>query len=396
MNVNGKRDYYEVLEVSREASDADIKKSYRSLAMKFHPDRNPDDPKAEEQFKEASEAYQVLSDAEKRSKYDRFGHEGLNGMGAQGFSNSDDIFSSFGDIFGDFFGGGGRGDGRRSRRDSPQRGRDMAYQLELTLEEAALGVERELEFERTSECNYCGGTGAKSADSIRQCTSCKGTGQVAFRQSFITYATTCTTCGGSGSEIAERCVECIGQGRRNDKRKVKLKIPAGIDEGGRLRLRDEGEGGLKGGPAGDLFVVATLLPHEYFHREGSEVITQLHVTFSQAALGAEVNVKTLYGESKLKVPRGVQPGDLLRLRGEGFPVPGRKTKGDHVVQILVRTPTKLSSKAEKLFRELASLEGGGAHKSRTEIMGFAGYLQSLAGWVRVILKRFGGKLLPAG
>jgi len=383
MNQNGKRDYYEVLEVGQDSGEADIKKAYRNLAMKYHPDRNPNDPKAEEAFKEASEAYQVLSDSEKRARYDQFGHDGLSGMGGQGFSNFDDIFSSFGDIFSDFFGDGGRG---RRRRDGPQKGRDLAYQLDLTLEESASGVEREIEFERHSECAYCGGTGAKSANSIRQCTTCKGGGQVAFRQGFITYSTTCSACGGSGTEIAEHCLECKGEGSRIEKRKVKIKIPPGIDEGGRLRLREEGEGGQKGGPPGDLFVVVSLLPHEYFYREGSEVITQLSVTFSQAALGAEMEVKTLYGVSRLKVSRGVQSGELLRLRGEGFPVPGRKSKGDHVVQIVVKTPKKLSSKEEKIFQELASLEGGAKKKSGASKKGFAGMFFSLKEMLRRILE----------
>ena len=391
MNVNEKRDYYEVLGVVREASDADIKKSYRNLAMKFHPDRNPDDPKAEDAFKEASEAYQVLSDSEKRSKYDRFGHEGLRGMGGQGFSNFDDIFSSFGDIFSDFFGGGGGGG--RSRGGGPQRGRDLAYQVDLTLVEAAVGAEREIEFERPSECAYCGGTGAKTADSIRQCSDCRGSGQVAFRQGLITYSTTCSTCGGTGTEIAEHCQECEGKGRRLEKRKVKIKIPPGVDEGGRMRLREEGEGGQKGGPAGDLFVVISLDPHDYFHRDGSEVITQLNVTFSQAALGGEAEVKTLYGASRLKIPQGIQSGDLLRLRGEGFPVPGRKAKGDHVVQLIVQTPKKLSSKQEKLFRELAALEGGGVEKSGGKKKGFAGIFISLTDGLRRLIGPFIGGLL---
>ena len=374
MNQNGMRDYYEILGVARDSGESDIKKAYRHLAMKYHPDRNPDDPKAEEAFKEASEAYQVLSDSEKRARYDQFGHDGLSGMGNQGFSNFDDIFSSFGDIFSDFFGGGGGG---RRRRGGPQKGRDLAYQLDLTLEEAASGVEREIEFEHSAECASCGGTGAKSADSIRQCSTCKGGGQVAFRQGFITYSTTCSACGGSGTEIGEHCLECRGEGRRIEQRKVKIKIPPGIDEGGRLRLREEGEGGLKGGPSGDLFVVASLLPHEYFHREGSEVITQVSVTFSHAALGAEMEVKTLYGVSRLKVPRGIQSGELLRMRGEGFPVLGRRSKGDHVVQVIVQTPKKLSSKEERIFRELAALDGGGERNSGGRKKGFTGMFFSL-------------------
>ncbi|MEE9257411.1 MAG: molecular chaperone DnaJ [bacterium] len=378
MSVNGKRDYYEVLGVARGAAGGDIKKAYRHLAMKYHPDRNPDDPVAEEQFKEASEAYQILSDGEKRSLYDQYGHDGLRGAGVQGFSNFDDIFSSFGDIFSDFLGGGGS----RRRRGGPQRGRDLAYQVDMTMEEAALGVERELEFERSAECAYCGGTGAKSADAIRKCSACKGTGQVAFRQGFITYSTTCSACGGAGSEIAEHCTECGGEGRRAEKRKVKVKIPAGIDDGGRLRLREEGEGGLKGGPPGDLFIVASLLPHEYFHRDGSDVVTQLGVTFAQAALGAAIEVKTLYGASRLKVPRGIQSGEVLRLRGEGFPHPGRRGKGDHVVQVIVQTPTKISAKQEKLLRELDAIDKGGGNMKKSALRKFFSLLESFARLLR--------------
>ncbi len=367
-----KRDFYKILGVPREAGEAEIKKAYRNLAMKYHPDRNPDDAGAEEKFKEASEAYQVLSDSQSRSIYDQYGHDGLSGAGHHGFSNFDDIFSSFGDIFSDFLGGRSRSRGRR--RDAPQQGRDLAYQLELTLEEAAVGVEREIEFERPVECVFCGGSGAKSAESIRPCSSCNGSGQMAFRQGFITYSTTCSSCGGSGREIAEHCTECGGQGRRLDKRKVKLKIPAGIDEGGRLRLQEEGEGGIKGGPAGDLFVVASLLPHEYFHRDGNNVITQASISFSEAALGDKVSIRTLYGESKLSIPGGIQSGEVIRLRGEGFPVTGGRKKGDHIVQVIIQTPTDLSSKQEKLFRDLAELE--------TDREKVGGARKGVADWIR--------------
>ncbi len=356
-----KRDYYEVLSVGRDAGDAEIKKAYRTLAMKHHPDRNPGDAKAEELFKEASEAYQVLSEPEKRSAYDRFGHEGLRGMGHQGFSSFDDIVSSFGDIFGDLF--GGVFSGGRARRDGPRKGRDLAYQLEMTFEEAATGIERELEFERPTECVYCGGSGAKSPDAIRECPSCGGSGQMSYRQGFMTFSTACSDCGGAGRQITEHCAECDGAGRRLEQRKVKVKIPPGVDEDARLRLREEGEGGAKGGPAGDLFVVVSLLAHEEFERNGADVASQVYVTFSQAALGDTVKVRTLYGESELEIPKGVQSSDVLRLRGEGFQRLGRKGRGDHMFLVHVQTPTKLTPDEERLFDELSEIEREKAEKN---------------------------------
>jgi len=356
-----KRDYYEVLGVGRDAGDAEIKKAYRTLAMEHHPDRNPGDAKAEELFKEASEAYQVLSEPEKRSAYDRFGHDGLRGMGHQGFSSFDDIFSSFGDIFGDLFGGVFAGS--RARRDGPRQGRDLAYELEMTFEEAAAGVEREIEFDRPTECVYCGGSGAKSPDAIRECPSCGGSGQMSYRQGFMTFSTACSDCGGAGRRITKHCAECDGAGRRLEQRNMKVKIPPGVDEGARLRLREEGEGGARGGPAGDLFVVVSLLSHEDFERNGADVASQVSVSFSQAALGDTVKVRTLYGESELDIPKGVQSSDVLRLKGEGFQRLGRKGRGDHMFLVHVRTPTRLTPDEERLFGELSEIEREKAEKN---------------------------------
>jgi molecular chaperone DnaJ len=323
------------------------------MAMKYHPDRNQGDKEAEDIFKEASEGYQVLSDPEKREIYDQYGHDGLRGGGYRGFSGFDDVFSAFGGIFDEIF-GGSRGGGRGGRGGA-RKGRDLAYPIDLTLEEAACGVDREIEFERPFECAFCGGKGAKP-EGMQACGSCRGTGKLAFRQGFISYSTTCSQCNGAGTVIVEPCGDCEGTGLRLENRRAKVKIPPGMDEEGRLRLREEGEGGRGGGPPGDLFVVVRLLPHEHLHRDGQNVFSQLVISFSQAALGAEEETRTLYGTSKLKIPRGLQSGDVIRLRGEGFPVLGRTARGDHIVQVIVQTPARLSPKEERLFRELESLE----------------------------------------
>ncbi|MED5579724.1 MAG: molecular chaperone DnaJ [Nitrospinota bacterium] len=348
-----KRDYYEVLNIGRNATESEIKKAYRTTAMQYHPDRNPGDTKAEELFKEASEAYQVLSDPQKRGVYDQYGHEGFSGGFSSGFSNVEDIFSSFGDVFSDIFGGGF---GRRSRRDSSSKGRDLAYQLDLTFEESALGSEHDIEFEREIECAYCGGTGAKSSDSIINCGECNGSGQVAYRQGFVTFSSQCTDCGGSGKRISEHCNECTGSGKRSEKCAVKVKIPGGADHESRLRLREKGEGGTNGGPSGDLHVIVNLLSHERFEREGNNIFSREDVTFSQAALGGKIFVQTLYGESEVVVPQGVQSGESTIIKKQGFPFLGQNSKGDHIVVFSVLTPKELSSKEKKLFRELAKFE----------------------------------------
>ena len=348
-----KRDYYEVLNIDRNATESEIKKAYRSTAMQHHPDRNPGDTKSEELFKEASEAYQVLSDSQKRGIYDQYGHDGLSGGLSSGFSSVDDIFSSFGDVFSDFLGGAFGG---RNRGDSSSKGRDLAYQLELTYEEAALGTEHDIEFDREIECVYCGGTGAKSPESILNCGTCNGSGQVAYRQGFVTFSSQCTECGGVGKKVSEHCNECRGSGKRAEKCSVKVKIPAGADHESRLRLREKGEGGTNGGPSGDLHVIVNLLRHEKFEREGNNVFSREDVTFSQAALGGKILVQTLYGESEVAVPQGIQSGESTVIRKQGFPSLGHNSKGDHIVVFSILTPKKLSSKEKKLFQELSKFE----------------------------------------
>ncbi len=354
-----KRDYYEVLGVDRSTNTAELKKAYRKLALQFHPDRNQGDPTAEAKFKEVSEAYSVLSDDEKRALYDRFGHAGLESGGAHpGFTSVEDIFSHFGDIFGDLFGMGmGRpfGGGARRRRDMPLRGADLKVGIRLTLEEAAFGCHKEVEVSYPSPCGACQGTGAEGGR-MKVCASCQGSGQVAYSRGAFMLSTTCASCHGRGSEPEARCKSCQGSGEEQVDRRVKVNIPAGIDEGQTLRLTNQGQPGLRGGPPGHLFVVIDVLPHEHFKRDGFELFYELKLSFPQAALGGELTVPTL-GEGEpahVKVPAGVQPGDHLVVRGEGVPRLDGRGRGDLVAIVAVDVPQKLSNKARQLLVELQS------------------------------------------
>ncbi|HAG06760.1 MAG: Chaperone protein DnaJ [Clostridia bacterium 62_21] len=353
-----KRDYYEVLGVSRDASQEEIKKAYRKLARQYHPDVNKDDPQAAEKFKEIAEAYAVLSDPEKRAQYDRYGHAGPEGQGfGFDFSNFDFRNFGFGDIFGDlidaFFGGG--------RREGPERGHDLRYELELTFREAAFGVEREIRVPRTEVCDACGGTGAAPGTRPRVCPACGGRGQVSFTQQtafgrFI-QTTTCAQCGGTGQFIDTPCGRCQGRGAVRRPRSIKVRVPAGVDDGFRLRLRREGESGIRGGPPGDLYVYIRVKPDPVFVRDGYDVISEVPVTFVQAALGGEVEVETLDGTERLRIPEGTQTGTVFRLRGKGIPHLNGRGRGDHRVQVRVVTPTRLTEKQKELLREFARLSG---------------------------------------
>jgi len=347
-----KRDYYEVLGVNRDASDGELKSAYRKLALKYHPDRNPDDKDAEEMFKEASEAYEVLRDSQKRSLYDQFGHQGLEGSGFHGFGGFEDIFSSFSDIFEDFFGFGG---GRRSRTRA-QRGSDLRYDISLSFMEAAFGTETEIEIEKMEKCQPCEGTGCEPGTTPETCGQCQGSGQVSRSQGFFTVRTTCHQCRGTGQHIANPCSVCRGTGQVLERKKVSIKIPAGVDSGSRLRLTGEGEAGIYGGPPGDLYVFINVKPHEFFKRNETDIICQVPISFVQAALGDKIMIPTLDGEKELAIPKGAQPGDLLRFHGEGIPSLHGKRRGDQIIQVLVKTPTGLTKKQEALLKEFADLE----------------------------------------
>jgi len=351
-----KRDYYEILGVPRNADDEQIKRAYRKLALKYHPDRNPGDKEAEEAFKEASEAYEVLRDREKRQLYDRFGHAGLEGTGFRGFSGFDDIFSSFGDIFEDFF-----GFGRRSnRRSRPRQGPSLRYDLELTLEEAFSGTEEEIIFHRMENCTVCDGTGLTPGTQPEVCPTCQGRGQVVRSQGFFQISTTCPSCHGQGQIITDPCGECGGAGRVKVERKVTVKIPAGVDTGSQLRLQGEGEPGESGGPPGDLFVVIHVRDHEFFSRDGDDLVCQIPVSFVQAALGDTFQIPVLGdpGEHEITIPKGTQPGDVLRIRGQGMPSLHRgKNRGDLFVRVLVKIPEKLSQRQRELLEAFAETEG---------------------------------------
>jgi len=360
-----KRDYYEVLGVSREATEDEIKKAYRKLARKYHPDVNKEDKDAAEKFKEINEAYEVLKDPEKRARYDQFGHAGVGqggfdagdfggfgGFGGFGDFGSD-IFDDIFDIFGGSFG--------RSRRRGPTRGADIRYDLEITLEEAAFGAEKEVEIFRMESCKNCNGTGAKPGTMPKTCPSCGGSGQVRRVQNLgpmqFTNVTTCTNCGGRGTIIEEPCPKCHGRGQSKVGRKIKIKVPAGVDTGSQLRMSGEGEPGELGGPPGDLYVVIRVKPHKLFVRQGDNLIYQAPISFVQATLGDEIDVPTLEEKVKLKIPEGTQPGTRFRLRSKGIPHLRGYGRGDLIVQVEVVIPKKLNDKQKELLVKFAKISG---------------------------------------
>ncbi len=350
--MTGKRDYYEVLGVSKSASENELKAAYRKLALKFHPDRNPDDKAAEEKFKEAAEAYDVLRDDQKRRIYDQYGHQGLEGQGFSGFGGFEDIFSSFGDIFEDFFGFSSRGQGRTR----VQRGSDLRYDMTLEFMDAAFGVETAIDIQKAETCPGCEGSGSEPGTQPEICPQCGGSGQVGRSQGFFTIRTTCPQCRGNGRIIAHPCGQCRGQGQVAVRKTVSVRIPAGVDTGSRLRLSGEGETGAHGGPAGDLYVFIHVKPHDFFQREGTDVICQVPISFVQAALGDAIKVPTLTGEKELEIPKGTQPGELFRFRGDGIASLRTGRNGDQVIQVNIKTPTHLNKKQENLLREFAKLE----------------------------------------
>ncbi|MDY6832526.1 MAG: molecular chaperone DnaJ [Thermodesulfobacteriota bacterium] len=347
-----KRDYYEILGVARDVSETELKKQYRKIALKCHPDKNPGNKEAEDQFKEASEAYAVLCDPEKRQIYDQYGHAGLEGLGNGRGTGFDDIFSSFGDIFEDFF---GFGSGRRSRR-GPRKGEDLRYDLTIDFLEAAFGKQTEIELEKLEPCSACEGTGCAEGTQPETCRHCGGTGQATRSQGFFVVKTTCPACRGTGRMIPSPCAKCRGNGREMVKKTVSLKIPAGVDTGSRLRLSGEGEAGDPGGRPGDLYVFINVRPHEFFQRNNNDVLCIMEISFVQASLGATISVPTLTGERDLEIPKGTQYGDIFRFKGEGIASLRSGNRGDQIIQVEIKTPTRLNKKQEELLSEFSRLE----------------------------------------
>lgn len=343
-----KRDYYEILGVAKGVSEADLKKAYRRVAMKYHPDRNPDDKDAEEKFKEASEAYEVLSDENKRAAYDQYGHAGLEGAGGMGGGFGGGGFSDiFGDVFGDIFGGGGGG-----RRGGPARGSDLRYTLELSLEDAVKGTSVKIKVPTLVSCKTCDGSGAKAGTKPATCTTCGGHGQVRMQQGFFSVQQTCPTCRGKGKIITDPCKDCHGHGRVEETKTLSVKVPPGVDNGDRIRLAGEGEAGAEGGPSGDLYVQISVKEHEFFQRDGKNLYCEVPIGLVEACLGGEIEVPTLDGRVKLKIPEETQTGKLFRLRGKGVaPVRGGAA-GDLLCRVIVETPVNLTSKQKDLLRQL--------------------------------------------
>lgn len=364
-----KRDYYEVLEVGRGASDTDIKKAYRKLAKQYHPDVNPGDKNAEAKFKEVNEAYEVLSDPQKKARYDQYGHAGVdpNSFGGAGAGFGDFDFGGIGDIFESFFGGGGFGRSSRSRN-GPQKGADIRHSIQLTFEEAAFGVEKEISISRHENCSTCGGTGARPGTSPETCKHCNGTGQVQYRQStpfgqFVNVKT-CDVCRGEGRIVTNPCPDCNGRGKVKKTVKRKINIPAGIDDGQTISLRGEGEPGSKGGPAGDVYVTVAVRPHAIFRRQGNDVVCEMPITFVQASLGAELEVPTLDGRVKYSIPEGTQTGSIFRLKNKGIPYLRGTGRGDQYVKVEIDVPKKLNEKQKELLRQFAEISGDDVYEQR--------------------------------
>ena len=364
-----KRDYYEVLGVAQNADEKEIKKAYRRIAMKFHPDRNSDDPKADDKFKEATEAYEVLTNAEKRAAYDRFGHAGVDGSAGGGGFSEGGFSDIFGDVFGDIFGGGGGG---RSRG-GPQRGSDLRYTLDISLEDAVFGKTVEIKVPTLQSCGVCDGSGAKPGTSVKTCSTCGGAGQVRMQQGFFQVQQTCPSCRGQGKVVSDPCTSCRGQGRVERSKTLSVKVPPGVDTGDRIRLSGEGEAGPNGGPNGDLFVEMSVRKHAIFDRDGKDLHCDAPITFSNAALGGELEVPTLEGRVKLKIPEGTQTGKLFRLRGKGVkPVRGGSV-GDLLCRVVVETPVQLTKKQKELLQQFQeSLTEGGTKQSPKQTSWFEG------------------------
>ncbi len=374
------RDYYAVLGVARDASEADIKSAYRKLALKHHPDRNPGDKAAEETFKEAAEAYAVLADADKRARYDRFGHAGVSGAGSQGFDPSvftgfEDILGGLGDVFGfgDVFGGG-------RRRSGPQRGSDLRYDLEISFAQSAAGAETTVQIPRRETCKSCSGSGAAPGTSASQCSQCRGSGQIRFQQGFFTMARTCSACSGTGKVVTTPCTSCKGDGFTEQQRKLSVKIPPGIASGQRLRLQGEGEGGSRGGPAGDLYVVIFVQEDERFSRDGNDLHTEAAVPFTTLALGGEITVPGIDSTHTVTVPEGSATGTVLRLRSKGMPDVSGRGKGDLLVTVRGTTPRKLTRDQRELLEKLhATLATPEASDRRDDDKGIFGKVKDIFG-----------------
>ena len=348
-----KRDYYEILGVAKDAAKPELKKAYRKLAIKYHPDKNPDNKEAENKFKEASEAYEVLNDENKRGIYDQYGHRGLEGAGHTGPSGFEDIFSSFGDIFEDFFGfSGGGGRGRRA-----QRGSDLRYDLTIDFMEAAFGTEKMISIPRLDTCEECDGSGSAEGSKSETCSQCRGTGQFIQNQGFFKVKTTCPYCQGQGTIISNPCKKCRGAGRLEVTRKVQVKIPAGVDKGSKLRLTGEGESApTSQGTAGDLYVIINVKPHKFFQRDGTDVICAIDISFVQAALGDEISIPTLVGDEKLKIPKATQYGDVFQLKGQGIASLRTHRRGDQIIKVIIKTPSRLNKNQIDLLKKFDKLD----------------------------------------